>query len=437
MSKILPEAFFILVLILLNGIFAMSEIAIVSARKTRLRQLADDHPGARKALDLAESPNRFLSTVQIGITLVGIFAGAFGGATIAAQLSDWLARYPTLEPVREEISFGIVVLAITYLSLILGELVPKRVALQNPEHIASRVAGPMRLLSKAASPLVSLLSASTDLVLRGLGIRETKEPPVTEEEISVLLAEGARTGVLLQSEREIVERVFRFADQSVGAIMVPRTEMTYLELDDPPEKTLMRIIEEPDRQFVVCKGGLDNTIGIVDSHDLLAQCLRGEPPDLLALLHQPPYVPESVPALHVLERFRESGDHLALIIDEYGGVAGMVTLSDILDAIVGDIPEFGETVQPDIVQRDDGSYLVEGMLTISELKDFFDFGELPGERTGAFRTVGGFVITTLGRIPTAAESFTWNGFRFEVADMDGNRVDKVLIIPEAGASSPS
>jgi putative hemolysin len=269
-------------------------------------------------------------------------------------------------------------------------------------------------------------------VLRLLRVRDTQQPPVTDEEISILLAEGARTGVLLKSEHEIVERVFRFADETVGAVMVPRTEMTYLEIDDAPDRMVARIIEEPFRQFVVCRGGLDNPVGVVDSHELLTQCLRGDPLDIAALLRHPLYVPESVPALQVLERFRKLGDHLALIVDEYGGIAGMVALGDILDAIVGDLPEFGEPVQPDIVRRDDGSYLIEGMLPIGDMKDHFRLTELPGERTGAFRTVGGFVVTALGHIPTAAESFTWGGFRFEVADMDGNRVDKVLVVPVHG-----
>lgn len=424
------ELIVILALIVLNGIFAMSEIAVVSARKARLRQLvAKGSRNAKVALDLAEDPNRFLSTVQIGITLVGVLVGAFGGVALSADVAPWVAQVRVLAPYSSEIAFGAVVVVITYLSLVVGELVPKRVGLRQPERIAVLIARPMRALSVAAGPLVSLLTGSTDLMLRVFGRPSVSEPSVTEEEISYLLAEGTQAGIFEAAEHDIIERVFRFGDQSIAALMTPRTEVECLRLDEPPERLREIIVGHPHTRFVVCQHNLDDPVGIVHVKDLLAQLIREGRMDVASLIRKPPFVPESTSALRVLAQFKQTGEHLAVVIDEYGGVAGLVTLDDMLEALVGDIPWTGERAQPDAVRREDGSWLVEGMMPVDEFKDLFGLHVLPGEKTHTFHTLGGFVVTFLGHIPAPAEGFVSNGFRFEVMDMDGHRVDKVLVVP--------
>ncbi len=424
------EIVILLVLVVLNGIFAMSEIAVVSSRKPRLRQLADEGVrNAQAALDLAENPNRFLSTVQVGITLVGVLAGAYGGVALADDLAPWIAQMPPLAPYSTEIAFGVVVIAITYLSLVVGELAPKHIALQRPEHVAMLIARPMRALSAVAAPLVSLLSGSTDLVLRILGRHKQEEVSVTEEEISFLLAEGTQAGVFEAVEHEMIERIFRFGDQSVAAIMTPRPDIECLRLDEGPDRLRDIVASHPHTRFVVCRNNLDDPVGIVHVKDLLAQILREGRIELEPLLRQPPFVPESSSALRVLEQFKRTGEHLAIVVDEYGGVSGLVTLDDVLEAIIGDIPWSGEAVQPNAVQREDGSWLVEGMMPIDEFKDLFDLRALPEEDTDHYYTVGGFVVSFLGHIPAAAEHFVWNDFRIEVVDMDRNRIDKVLVVP--------
>ena len=426
------EILIILALIAVNGLLAMSEIAVVSARKTRLRHLAaEGSRGAQVALDLAEEPNRFLSTVQVGITLVGVLAGAFGGAALADDLAPWIGRVPVLTLYASEIAFITVVVVITYLSLVAGELAPKRVGLRSPERIAVLVARPMRGMSVAAAPLVTLLSGPTNLLLRLVGRPASAEEPVTEEEISFLLAEGAQAGVFEVAERDIIERVFRFGDQSVAAMMTPRNEVDCLNIGENEERLRKSLAAHPHTRFVVCDGNLDDPVGIVHVKDLLAQLVREEPLDIASLVRRPPFVPESTPALRVLEQFKETGEHLAIVMDEYGGVAGLVTLDDVLEAIVGDIPWKDEPVEPDAIQRADGSWLVDGMMPVEEFKVLFKLRELPGEEPRAFRTLGGFVVAFLGHIPTASEAFTCSGLRIEVVDMDGRRVDKVLVVPEA------
>jgi magnesium and cobalt exporter, CNNM family len=426
------EVLILLVLILANGVFAMSEIAIISARKARLQQQAEDGDlRARAALALAEDPNQFLSTTQIGITLVGIFAGAFGGATLSQKLAGWLSRNPTLEPYSSGLALGIVVLGITYLSLVIGELVPKRIGLTNPERIAAAVAGPMRLLSVLASPVVRLLSFSTDGLLRLLGIRPSTEPPVTEEEIRVLINQGTQAGVFEEAEQDLVESVFRLADQRISVLMTPRQDVEWLDVEDPPAETRRKVIDSVRSWFPVGHGTLDNIVGVVHAKSLLSECLAEEPLDLRALARPALFVPEGTRALKVLERFKESGTQIALVIDEYGGFEGLVTLTDILEAIVGDIPSQGEQGEPAIVRRDDGSWLLDGTLSLDDVKDLLRIRRLPGEDEGVYHTLGGFIMTQLGHIPSATDHFEWDGLRFEVMDMDGRRVDKVLVMPAA------
>jgi putative hemolysin len=430
MPSMMFEALVIFLLIILNGVFAMSEMAVVSARKSLLQQWAEAGDAkARTALELANAPNQFLSTIQIGITLIGILAGAFGGATIARDFSAWLDDVPLLAPYSRALSLAIVVTITTYLSLIVGELVPKRMALNNPERLAAALASPMRALSRVAYPVVHLLGRSTEFVLRMLGMKPSTESPVTEEEIRALIEEGARAGTLEEAEREMVERVFRLGDRRIGAVMTPRPEIIWLDRNAPPEAIRGTITRSAHSRFLVAQGSLDNVLGVVHAKDLLVHSLGEQAVDLTTTLQQPLYVPESMRAVKVLELFKQSGTHIALAIDEYGGIQGLVTPNDILESIVGDLPTAGEVAEPLALQREDGSWLLDGMLPVDEFKALFHLGPLPGEEQAVYHTVAGFVIMQLGRIPTAADCFEWEGLRIEVVDMDGNRVDKVLVTP--------
>ncbi len=430
MNSLTLQILIILVLILINGIFAMSEIALVSARKARLQQWANQgNIKARVALELANAPNRFLSTVQVGITLVGIFAGAFGGATIAEKLAIPLGRVPLLAPYKGAVALLIVVFCITYLSLILGELVPKRLGLNDPEKIAMRIAVPMRLLAKIGSPVVHLLSTSTDLVLRMLGTQPSNEPQVTEEEIKILLEQATEAGTFEQEEQAMVERVLRLDERQVSSLMTPRPEVIWLNLDDSVEENRQKIISSTHTRFPVCQNVLDNVLGIIQINDLLARSLLGQPIDLTAALRQPLFIPEHTRTLKVLELFKQTGTHIALAVDEYGVIQGLVTLNDILEAIVGDMPSINQPDDLQMVQREDGSWLLDGMISVEKFREVFGLAELPGEQRGNYHTLGGFILTHFGRIPIAADHFEWGGFRFEVMDMDGNRVDKILVMP--------
>lgn len=424
------EILIVLLLVIINGVFAMSEIAVVSARKARLQRWASEgNSRARSALELANNPNHFLSTVQVGITLVGVLLGAFGQATIAEQLTAQLHRIPWLAPYSHLVGLAVVVLGITYLSLVIGELVPKRLGLQNAERIASDVAIPMRALSVIAFPVVRLLSLSTDAVLWLLGARPPDEPPVTEEEIKVLIEEGAQAGVFEEAEQDMLTGVFRLNDRRINALMTPRTEIVWLDPDDDLDEIRNGITASGFSRFPVCQESLDNVLGVAQVKDILARQMECDPIDLRSLLHEPLYVPESAPASSVLELFKETGMPLALVVNEFGGLEGLVTTNDLLEQIVGDV----DLDQPQIVQREDGSWLLDGMLPVDEFKDIFQIGELPGEGKGRYQTLGGFVMTYLGRIPTPTEHFHWGGLRFEVVDMDGKRVDKVLIQPDQTA----
>jgi putative hemolysin len=431
-ERSLVEIVVLVLLIILNGVFAMSEIAVISSRRGRLQQWADEgNRGAQTALTLTNEPTRFLSTVQIGITLIGTLAGAFGGATLAAQLSSQLARVPALAPYRQPLSFGLVVLSITYLSLVLGELAPKRIAQFNPERIAAVMAPPMSGLARIAAPVVWLLTVSTEAVLRLVHARTADEPPVTEAEINALLTEGTQAGVFEQSEQDLIGGVFRLGDRTVGSLLTPRTEITWLNVDDPAEDNLRKITEAPFSHFPVARGSLDQTLGLTDTRDLYVRSVAGQPFDLTADLRSPLYVPETVSAFGLLERFKQTGIHLALAVDEYGSVQGLITITDLLEAIVGDMPAADEPYQPEIVQRADGSWLADGLMNVADLKEVIGVRELPGENRGDYQTLGGLMMMQLGRIPTAGDAFQWENLRFEVVDMDERRVDKVLIAPTA------
>ncbi|AFY36394.1 hemolysin family protein [Calothrix sp. PCC 7507] len=431
MSSITFEILIILVLIIANGVFSMSEMAIVSARKVRLQQMANQGDvKARVALKLAESPNQFFSTTQIGITLIGILTGAFGGATIAEKVAVYVKLIPFLESYSQPVSFGIVVLIITYLSLIVGELVPKRLALNNPEGIAAFVAIPMQALATFTSPIVYLLSASTEMVLRMLGITASTEPQVTEEEIKILIEQGTEAGTFEEAEQDMVERVFRLGDRPVSSFMTPRPDIVWLDLEDSPEENREKMVDSAYSRYPICQAGLDNVLGVIPVTDLLARSFRGEPLDLTIGLRQPVFVPESTRGLKVLELFKQTITHMALVVDEYGVIQGLVTLNDIMSEIVGDVPSADGQEDPQAVQREDGSWLLDGMLPVEDFLELFDKEEWEAEERGSYQTLGGFVITHLGRIPAAADHFEWQGMRIEVMDMDGNRVDKVLAVPK-------
>lgn len=423
--EILILSFFIL----MNGLFSMSEIALISAKKNRLQAKANK--GSKKAvvaLDLSEHPNRFLSTIQIGITLIGTLSGAFGGATIAKQLSEIFSEIPWLDPYSDILGVGIVVLIITYLSLVIGELVPKRIALDNSEKVAIGVAPLMHVVSKISNPFVTILSKSTDLVIRMLGIRQSSEPTITEEDLKSMLFQGRETGVIEESEQNMVERIFRLSDRDISAVMTPRTELVFLSIDENKDEILEKIIQYPFSRFPVFKESYDDLIGIVDSRDLLLQKITANDFDLSSVMQKPSFLPETTSALDALEYLRSSGIKVAVVIDEYGGVLGMAGMNDIVRAIIGNVKE-PDITQEDVVLRDDGSWLFDGMLQIDELKEYLGFERLPEEEDQKYETLSGLMMTMLNRIPLAGDYFDWNGYRFEVMDMDGRRVDKVMVIP--------
>ena len=420
------EIALIFVLLVANGIFAMSEIAVVSSRRARLQRRAEaGDAGARRALALVQHPSRFLSTVQIGITLVGIFAGAFGGATIAGELAQRLAGIPYIDPYREEIALAVVVGTITFFSLVIGELVPKRVALSNPERIAAAVAGPMEALSRFTSPAVTALEVASNLVLTVFRVKPTAEPAVTQDEIALLIRQATKTGVLHPTEQEIVERVFRLADYRIGAVMTPRRDIVWLDPTDSPEIVRTKTSARPLSRYPVAEGSLDRILGVVDIRELWAA--GGERLDLRGHLHTPLFVPETMGVLRLLEQFRQSAIHVAIVLDEYGSTAGLVTPTDVLEGLVGELPDRDEG--PGITRRDDGSLLVDGSTAVAELLDEIGVTERIRWTEGDYHTVGGLVTTELGRIPKPGERLRLAEYAIEVLDMDGHRVDKVLVSP--------
>jgi putative hemolysin len=416
----------------------MSEIAVVAARKVRLQQRAEDgDERARTALALAHDPNKFLSTVQFGITMVGVLAGAYGGATIAEKLVPSISQVPQLAPYAAGIALGVVVAVITVLSLILGELVPKRIGLNNPEAIASWVARPMILLSKVGGPAVGVLTSVTNLVLRLFGIKGQAEPNLTEDEIKALISQGAETGAVGATEENIVQRVFQLGDQRVAAIMTPRPDIEWIDVDASEEELREFLASHAHTQFVVCHGGLDDVLGIVRSADLLPNAFKGSPIDLRRLTREALFVPDSMPAVQLLESFRSSHKHVALVMDEYGAVEGLVTVTDLLTAIVGELPVDASEAQGAFVSRADGSWLVDGSAAMDAVQAHFGMDALPEDEAGAYHTIGGFVMARLGRVPRAADNFEWGGLTFEVIDMDGRRIDKVLVSRRQAGGDPS
>ncbi len=425
------EILVIAILILVNGILAMSEAALVASRKARLQNRVNEGDNASlAALKLIERPNVFLSTIQIGITLIGVLAGALGGATLAETLAVTLAKIPVISEYSESLALGTVVVVITILSLWLGELVPKRLGLHSPEQIARVVAGPMLLISRIFSPFISLMSWATDLVIRLIGVEPSLEPPITEEELQVLIDQGTQAGVFEESEQDMVEGIFSLGDSRVYSLMTPRTELVWLDVTDSIEEIRQKIADCPYSRFPVRQDSLDTIIGIVKSRDLLVESLSGKAIDLKTLLKPAFFIPETMFASRALELFKEKNTELLLVVDEFGGLQGLLTINDILEEIVGAM-EFEE---PQATLRQDGSWLLDGMLEADEFKEIFNFTALPHE--DEYETLSGFVMTSLGRVPQTADHFEWNGYRFEVMDMDGRRVDKVLVttLPKPAAT---
>lgn len=421
------ELLIIFLLIFANGMFVMSELAIVSARKVRLQHLANQgNPRARAAYELASSPTQFLGTVQVGITLITILSGAYGEEIITNRIYPLLNFIPLYQT---QVSRGISVLIITFLAIILGELVPKRLALNHPELIASIVALPIKNLVKIAHPIVFILSIFTDNIVRILGIKPSTEPQITEEEIKVLIEQGTEEGTFEEVEQDMVERVFRLGDRPVSSFMTPRPEIIWLDLEDNITQNREKIIENGYSRYPVCQEGLDNILGIIPVTNLLARSFTGEQMDLTVGLREPIFVPESTRGLKVLEIFKQTVNHVSLVVDDYGVIQGLVTLNDILIEIVGDVPsDDDDEEEAQAVQRDDGSWLLDGMLTIDEFFELFDMEEeIESHSRDSYQTLGGLVMTHLGRIPIATDHFEWKDMRFEVMNMDGNRVDKILV----------
>lgn len=420
--NITSEILIILAVILINGVLAMSEMAVAASRKARLQQRENEgDKQAGRVLKLLEDPNLFLSTVQIGITLVGVFTGAIGGATLAEPLSASLEKIPMVAGIADSLALGIVVIAITFFSILLGELVPKRIALHSPEQIASFFVGPMIVISKLFNPLVWVLGKLSNFTLNILGIKPGNEPPVTEEEIQLLIDQGTQAGVFEESEQDMVEGVLSLGDQRAYSLMTPRTDIVWLDIDDTMDEIRAKIAENDFSRYPVRQDTLDVILGIVKARDFLVPILGGEQVNLKEMLRPAFYIPETMFASRALEILKEKGTDMLLVIDEFGGLQGLLTINDILEEIVGAM----EIDEPQATQRQDGSWLLDGMLEIDEFKEIFDFHSLPHE--DEYETLSGFVMMSLGRVPQVADHFEWNSYNFEIIDMDGRRVDKVLV----------
>ena len=440
----MTDILIILFLILLNGVFAMSELALVSAKRLRLeKQASEGSRGAHAALRLADNPSHFLSTVQVGITLISIFNGAFGEASLVARLRPWFESMPATQPYAYQLALGVVVVCITFASIILGELVPKRIAMQYPEAMATLIAPPLRVLSTIMSPFVKILALTTEAIARLIGIGGHKDETPTEEDITGMIKEGTDAGVFEKTEYDIVSRALRLDDRHLKALMTPRVDMTFVDLDGERAQILQRIAESRFSRFPVCRGDRSQVVGFIHTGDLFEQAVRAgslDGIDLDAAVQDILYVPESVSAMGVLELFKKNNAELALIVDEYGDIQGMVTMTDVMSALVGDVTVIGEEHDPDAVQREDGSWLLDGGIPLDRFRDLFQTGvRFPAEEGGAYHTLAGFLFYQFGYIPRPSETISWDEYCFEVLDMDGNRIDRILVThtPPPPAPAPS
>ncbi len=422
------EIVLIAILILINGLLVMAEFAIVAAKKSRLQNRAEQgDKDAAEALSLAEKPTNFLSTIQVGITLISIIIGAFGGATTAESLSLVIQGVPSLAPYSEALALTVVVIVVTYFTLLFGEIVPKWIGMNDAERIASKVARPVRLLSLAMYPVVVFLSYSTEAVLRVLRLKKGTEPPVTEEEIKILIEQGTEAGVFEEAEADMVEGIFNLADQKAGRFMVLRPDVVALDITESPEKIWIKMVESRRSYFPVYRDELDNFLGIVAIRDLWVQMVEGKTMDIESAITTPLFVPESIPLLKLLDYFRKEGLHIAMVVDELGNIQGLITLHDILEAIVGHLPTDDEPREAEIIVRADGSWLMDGSVTVEDFRESIGVEIRPDEQADRFHTLAGFVMLQLQRIPKTGDRFEWNGFSFEVVDMDGMKLDKVLV----------
>ena len=421
------EVFIILLLIFVNGIFSMAEIAIVSSRKSRLEGAAQKgDKQAQVALDLANNPNKFLSTVQVGITLIGIVTGVFGGASLAEPLQAQLAHIESLKPYSEAVAFSAIIVAITFVSLVIGELVPKRLGMRNPEGIARAMAIPMNAISKLFSPVVWLLSGSTNLLLKLFRVKDSGEPSVTEEEIKSLVAQGTNMGIFEEVEQEIMDRVFMLSDRRVGSIMTNKLDIEWIDLSDDFEITKQAVLHAPYSHFPVCEDSLDNVLGIISTKHFLQTLLQNGTVDLLSIAEKPLFIPETTKAFKVLEQFKQSKIRIAMVVDEFGTIQGLVALKDLFEAMVGELEQPTDE-DYGVVPREDGTYLVDGLISFEEFLQYFEISDVdPEERTG-FHTLGGLIFSIANEIPKTGEKFRWSNLDLEVVDMDGNRIDKVLV----------
>lgn len=423
----MEEIIIIFMLLFANGLFSMSETAVVSARKARLKKLSESgNPKAPLALILVEQPNAFLATVQVGISLIGIFTGVFGGATIAETLNAFLSTIPGFAPYSHALSLGIVVLGITYCSLILGELIPKRIALNNPERVVMTMAPFMRFFSKVTKPAVWLLEHSTSLVARFLQIKPSSEPAITPEELKILIEQGEEDGAFEPSEKDMIKNVLQLDEHPITAFMTPRPKIVSFDIEDSEVIILEKIKACQHSRFPVIRENLDNVLGVVRAKDLLLQSLAHKNLNLKELLKPPIFISETMSALKVLELFKEKGTHIALVTDEYGVIQGLITHNDLLEDIAGCISSVSE---PKAIRRDDGSWLIDGLFDILKLKNLLNIASFPTEEQGLYHTLGGFVLSQFPSLPVAGSRFEWQQYRFEVMDMDGRRVDKVLVTP--------
>lgn len=434
LGEIATEVIVILILLVLNGIFSMSELAVMTARRTRLehRVEEDGDAGARAALELAANPNAFLSTVQVGITLVGVLAGAFGGAGIAEVLAPVFTRVTWLAPYATTLAFTIVVTIITFLSLIIGELVPKNIALANPERVAALVSRPMAALSRVGGPAVRVLTATTNLVLRVLGLGRVSEPGITEQDIRALVEQGAESGVVQAAEQVIVENTFRLGDRTVESIMTPRPDVLWVDLADPPEALQAQVVQAVRERFLVCDGDIDQVIGIVFAEDLVARAAQGasvgDAEALRAVVRPPQFVPAMMPVFRLLGTLREASAHAAVVLDEYGAVAGLVTLHDVLEALVGDVPDAATGDVADLRKQADGSWHIDAGVPLDEVEARLDLEASEDEKAQVV-TLGGLVMRRLGRVPREGDSVEWAGRRVSVLRMQGRRIVTVVVDP--------
>lgn len=426
MPGIVTEVLVIVALLALNGVFAMSELAIVTARKVRLQQRAEDgDAGAQAALALAHDPTRFLSTVQVGITLIGVLAGAFGGATIADELATVIARIPSLSRYANAIALGAVVTAITYLSLLIGELIPKRVALSDPERVAAVVARPMRILARVASPIVVLLTRPTNLVLRLFGIRVSSEPSITVDEIRALIEQGAESGVVEDAEHEMVMEVFRLGDHRVSDVMTPRADLRYIDIATGEEAVRRALVGQARAHVLVCEGTIENVLGVVHAEDVLVDYLTKGALDLKAVLQPPFFVPATMPALELIESFKEGRRRVAVVLDEYGGIAGAVMFADLSASLVGEIAT--GAAERSIQRRNEAEWTIRGNVSLDDLESELDLPRIAERERYGVRTVAGLVMSLLGHVPKVGESVLWKGVRFEVSEMIGRRITRLLV----------